>query len=170
MKKILFLVVGIILLVVLAAAGMSFIGGGGGAEKEVTEVKPEVPLDPAAPVTYELRPISIPLVRDNKVRQYIIMVGRIELMARPDQASLAEENRPLLRDAIVREIHATPIKLKDDGSFDQRDLDARLRASAEKVFDKGIVQSVEIGVAQASRPAPPAAAPPPPPKKSSGGH
>ena len=170
MKKILFLVVGIILLVVLAAAGMSFIGGGGGQEKEVAEVKPEVPLDPAAPVTYELRPISIPLVRDNKVRQYIIMVGRIELMARPDQASLAEENRTLLRDAIVREIHATPIKLKDDGSFDQRDLDARLRASAEKVFDKGIVQSVKIGVAQASRQAPPAAAPPPPPKKSSGGH
>ncbi|NQV79893.1 MAG: hypothetical protein HQ495_05020 [Alphaproteobacteria bacterium] len=169
MKKILILVGGIVLLVVVAAVGMSLVSGGGGEEEEVAEAKVEAPLEAATPVVYDIRPLSVPLIRGDKVRRYLIVVGRYDLLARPDQASLAEENRPLLRDAIVRDVHARPLKLTEDGSVDTHDLEERFLASANRVFAKGIVQSVEAGAAKAGRPAPPAAAPPPP-KKSSGGH
>lgn len=157
-------------MVVVAAIGMSLVSGGGGEEEDVAETKVETPLEPATPIVYQIRPLSVPLIRGDKVSRYLIVVGRYDLLARPDQASLAEENRPLLRDAIVRDVHARPLKLTEDGSVDAHDLEARFLASAKKVFPSGIVQSVEAGAAKAGRPAPAAAAPPPPKKSSGGGH
>ncbi len=168
MKKLLFLGVGIILLVVVAAVGMSLVGGGGEKE-EVAEVKVEEPVEPAETVVYEMRPLGVPVIRDDKIRRYVIMSAKYELLARPDQAAHAEEDRPILRDAIVRSVHANPLRLKEDGWIDPRDLNARFLQSANKVFHD-IVQSVEVGEAKAGRPAPPAAAPKPKQESSGGGH
>ena len=168
MKKLLFLGVGIILLVVVAAVGMSLVGGGA-KEEEVAEVKVEEPVVPAETVVYEMRPLGVPVISNNKVRRYVIMSAKFELLARPDQAAHAEEDRPILRDAIVRSVHDKPLRLKEDGSIDQRDLSARFLQSANQVFH-GIAKGVEVGEAKAGRPAPPAAAPPPKKKSSGGGH
>jgi hypothetical protein len=166
-KKLIFLGVGIILLVVVAAVGMSFVGGGGSEEEQVA-AKPEEPKEPPAPLTIELRPMSVPLVQDGDVSRYVIMMAKYDLMVRPDQAAAVEENHPVLRDALVRAVHAKPIKASKDGkSFDATDLEARFIEAANKVFPKGATQKVEVGEAQASKPAP--AAPPPAPKKESGG-
>ncbi len=170
MKKLIFLGVGIILLVVIAAAGMSLVSGGGNEEEEVAAV-PEEPKEPAEPHTLEIRPISAPLLQDGNVSRYVILTAKFDLLARPDQAAAAEENRPVLRDALVRALHAKPVKISKDGStFDAADLQARFISAANEVFDKGMTQQVEVGEARASERAP--AQPPPAPKKESsgGGH
>jgi hypothetical protein len=167
-KKLLFLGVGIILLVVVAAVGMSLIGGGAKDEEEVAEVEVEEHVEPTETVEYEMRPMSVPIVSNNKVKRYVIMSAKYELVARPDQAARAEEDRPLLRDAIVRSVHANPLRLREDGSIDLRDLNARFLQSARDVFHSDIAQRVDVGEAKAGRPAPPGAAKPPPKKKSSG--
>ena len=168
MKKLLFLGVGIILLVVVAAVGMSLIGGGAKDEEEVAEVEVEEHVEPTETVEYEMRPMSVPIVSNNKVKRYVIMSAKYELVARPDQAARAEEDRPLLRDAIVRSVHANPLRLREDGSIDLRDLNARFLQSARDVFHSDIAHSVDVGEAKAGRPAPPGPAAPPPKKKSSG--
>lgn len=164
MKKLIFLGVGIVLLVVVAAVGMSLVSGGGDDSEEVA-AKPEEPKAPAVPLTIEMRPMSVPLVRDGDVVRYVILTAKYDLLARPDQISDPETARPTLRDAIVRAVHADPIKVSGD-TFDQSDLEARFRASAERVFDAGVTQTVEVGEAQASKPA--AQAPKPAPKKDHG--
>ena len=171
MKKLLFLGVGIILLVVVAAVGMSLVGGGA-EEEEVAEVEVEVEehLEPAEAVEYEMRPLSVPIVSNNKVKRYVIMLAKYELVARPDQAAHAEEDRPVLRDAIIRSVHSKPLRLREDGSIDPRDLKARFLQSARDVFHSDIAQSVDVGKAKAGRPAPPTAAPPPKKNSSGGGH
>jgi hypothetical protein len=167
-KKLLFLGVGVILLVVVAAVGMSLVGGG--PKEEVAEVKVEAPVVPSEKVEYEMRPIGVPVVSDNKVRRYVIMSAKYELLARPDQAAHAEEDRPVLRDALVRSVHDKPLRLKEDGSIDSRDLSARFLQIANKVFHDGIAKGVDVGEAKAGRPAPPAAAPPPKKKSSGSAH
>ena len=169
MKKLLFLGVGIILLVVVAAVGISLVGGAP-KEEEVAEVKVEEPVEPAEASEYEMRSMSLPVVSNNKVRRYVIMSAKFELMARPDQAAHAEEGRPVLRDAIIRSVHAKPLRLREDGSIDPRDLKARFLQSAKDVFHSDIAHNVEVGEAKAGRPAPPATAPPPKKKSSGGGH
>jgi hypothetical protein len=44
------------------------------------------------------------------------MLGGFKFPARPDQAAHAEEDRPVLRDAIIRSVHAKPLRLREDGS------------------------------------------------------
>lgn len=168
MKKLIFLGVGIVLLVVVAAVGMSLIGGGGGEETEEVAAKPEEPKEPAEPLSIEMRPISVPLVSDGDVVRYVILIAKFDLMARPDQALEAEAVRPKLRNEIVRTVHDKPIKLSGD-TFDQADLEQRFLDSANKVFDSGMTQAVEVGEAKASQPA--VESPKPAPKKDKGdGH
>ena len=167
MKKLLFLGVGVILLVVVAAVGMSLVGGGA-KEEEVAKVEVEEHVEPAEASEYEMRPMSVPVVSNNKVKRYVIMSAKFELLARPDQAAHAEEDRPVLRDAIIRSVHAKPLRLREDGSIDPRDLNARFLQSARDVFHSDIAHSVDVGEAKAGRPAPPGPAAPPPKKKSSG--
>ena len=110
-----YLGVGIILLVGVAAVGMSLVGGG--PKEEVAEAKVEAPVEPTEAHEYEMRLMSVPVVSNNKVRRYVIMSAKFELLARPDEAAHAEEDRPVLRDAIIRSVHAKPLRLREDGSI-----------------------------------------------------
>ena len=99
----------------VARAGISLVGGG--PKEEVAEVKVEAPVEPAEAHEYEMRLMSVPVVSNNKVRRYVIMSAKFELLARPDEAAHAEEDRPVFRDAVIRSVNAKPLRLREDGSI-----------------------------------------------------
>lgn len=166
-KKIL-LIVGALVLVLGAGGGAFMVLSGGGDIAALPKKVAEPPPPPRKTSFLELTAMSEPVVSNGRVRRYSNIVGRYELLGSKADLAHAEELRPRLRDALVREYHRQPVALGSDG----RDLDfdvvrSRFLATGKRVLGANLVQNVSVEEAQASQFRPSA---PPPPRPSSSAH
>lgn len=163
MKKILLLVGALVLLI--AAGGGAFMVLSGGDSKPAEPKKVAAPPPPPKETLFfELAAMSAPVVQNGRVRRYTNIVARYELLGSKADATHADDLRPRLRDALVRDYHRQPLPVTGDG----RDLDfdavrARFLAHGKRILGTDLVQNVSVEEAQASRPRPPTPAPAPRP-------
>jgi hypothetical protein len=112
----------------------------------VAEVVEEVAPPPIS--HFDVMSVAAPVIRNAKVGRYVTLVARFEL-----KGEGALELTPLVRDAIIRVLHKTPVPLLEDS----RDLDPdRLRelfmAAGLRVLGREVVKDVLVGSARASGP------------------
>lgn len=145
------------------------LSGGDSKPAEPKKVAAAPPPPPKETLFFELVPMSAPVVQNGRVRRYSNIVARYELLGSKADAAHADELRPRLRDALVRDYHRQPLALTSDGAdLDFDAVRARFLALGKRVLGAELVQNVSVEEAQASRPRAPT--PPPPPRPSSSAH
>lgn len=171
MKR-LILLCGVVLVLLIGVGAALTLVGGSKKEKlvEVAVAAPQPP-PPSDPITLDLSAVSVPLVRDGKVRRHVTLLVKYDVVTRPGDKAKLDEIKPYLRDALVREAHNHPFVLSTDGfELDLRDVETRMVAIGKRFYGADSVRGVQVGEPSPQVPsAQPAPAKQPPPKKSTGG-
>lgn len=139
MKKLVLLLV--VLLVLLGAIG-------GGAyyyffslpEEENTEEEEVVePL----PEFEEIDSLSIPVIRNGKVKKFVLLKVAVELTD-GDYRSRVQSYMPRLKDAYLRELHGYFATVPVDDPVNVRAVTVRLMRASARVLGKGVVKDILV--------------------------
>jgi hypothetical protein len=91
-----------------------------------------------------ISPVSLPIVVDGKLVNYVFVTVRLELAANAN-ASKLREKEPYFRDALVRAGHRTPFTLLTDlTKIDEAKLKAAMMREAVAIAGPGAVRSVTL--------------------------
>jgi flagellar basal body-associated protein FliL len=91
-----------------------------------------------------ISPVSLPVVVDGKLVNYVFVTVRLELSASAN-ASKLREKEPYFRDALVRAGHRTPFTLLSDlTKIDEAKLKAAMMREAAAIAGAGAVRSVTL--------------------------
>jgi flagellar basal body-associated protein FliL len=91
-----------------------------------------------------ISPVSLPVVVDGKLVNYVFVTVRLELSASAN-ASKLREKEPYFRDALVRAGHRTPFTLLSDlTKIDEAKLKAAMMREAAAIAGPGAVRSVTL--------------------------
>jgi len=129
---------------VIALAALLLLGGGGGAYLLLGGA--DAGAEPAEPNPgyVELRSLSRPVLRDDRLRHYVHLSVTLELFD-ADDVLLVEGQIPALRDAFLRALFRAPERGGDDlADPDLEELKARLLELANQVAGEGIVRKVLV--------------------------
>jgi hypothetical protein len=91
-----------------------------------------------------ISPVSLPIVVDGKLINYIFVTVRLDLAPNAN-ASKLREKEPYFRDALVRAGHRTPFTLPSDlTKIDEAKLKAAMMREATAIAGPGAVRSVTL--------------------------
>ena len=96
------------------------------------------------PLTFDMTTVGLPVISDDRVRNYIFVRFRLHL-ANGNDPLVVREKDPHLRDSIVRAAHRRPFTLEDDWNrLNDRVVIAATMAAARVVAGDGVIASVEV--------------------------
>ncbi len=100
-----------------------------------------------SPGYIELKPITVPFVRDGKFAHYVVLVVHIEV-ANETAMSKVKAYMPKLRDAFVSELHAlAAVRPASQKLINVARVKARLMAGTERVLGPDVVRDVLVQLA-----------------------
>lgn len=97
-----------------------------------------------APATYDLTVVGLPVVMDERVRNYVYVRLRLHLAPGHDPISLRDKD-PHLRDSLVRMAHRRPFTVEGDPNrLNGAAMAGHVMATAIRVCGRGVVRRVEV--------------------------
>lgn len=97
-----------------------------------------------APAHYDMTPVGLPVVLDDRVRNYVFVRLRLHLAQGHDPMSLREKD-PHLRDSLVRMAHRHPFTLPGEANrLSPGPIAGHVMATAIRVCGRGVVTRVEV--------------------------
>lgn len=99
---------------------------------------------PELPHYVDLSPLALPVIVDHRVRNYIFVYVRLNLVKSADP-TIWQDKEPYFRDALVRAAHRTPFSLPNDWTrLDEAALRRSLFVEATKITGPGVITGVEV--------------------------
>ena len=103
------------------------------------------------PTTYDLTAVGLPVVIDDRIRNYVFVRLRLHLAEGQDPISLREKD-PHLRDSLVRMAHRRPFTIPGEANrLSPGPMAGHVMAAAVRVCGRGVVLRVEVLTQQAQR-------------------
>jgi hypothetical protein len=127
----------------------AFLAAGALAAAATSARAAEEPAD--GPPTYDLVPVGLPVVIDDRIRNYVFVRLRLHLAAGEDPMVVREKD-PHLRDSLVRMAHRQPFTLPGEANrLSPGPIAGHVMATAVRVCGRGVVTRVEVVSQQPQR-------------------
>lgn len=98
---------------------------------------------PAADTGIEMSAVIAPVAQSGRLTNYVFMTVKLK-PADPKSATAMQARTHIMRDAMVRAMHRTPINQKGAGQFDLGPVSAQLRAALTPAVVGGNIASLTI--------------------------
>ena len=96
------------------------------------------------PLTFDMTTVGLPVISDDRVRNYIFVRFRLHL-ANGNDPLVVREKDPHLRDSIVRAAHRRPFTIEDNWNrLDGGPMAGWVMAAAATICGRGVVERVSI--------------------------
>lgn len=96
------------------------------------------------PETYDMTAVGLPVVIDDRIRNYVFVRLRLHLAEGQDPLSVREKD-PHLRDSLVRMAHRQPFTLPGEANrLSPGPMAGHVMATAVRVCGRGVVTRVEV--------------------------
>lgn len=119
----------------LLAAGLLAATASTAAAEEAADTGPE---------TYDLTVVGLPVIIDERIRNYVFVRLRLHLAAGHDPAEVREKD-PHLRDSLVRMAHRQSLALPGEANrLSPGPIAGHVMAAAIRVCGRGVVTRVEV--------------------------
>lgn len=98
---------------------------------------------PDAPATYDLTVMGLPVVVNDRIRNYIFVRLKLHLAAGHDPMSLREKD-PHIRDSVIRMAHRQPFTIEGEANrLNGAAIAGHAMAAAIRLCGRGVVTRVE---------------------------
>ncbi|HRH19179.1 MAG TPA: hypothetical protein PLE81_00915 [Brevundimonas sp.] len=102
------------------------------------------PAEASGPESYDLTVVGLPVVSDERVRNYIYVRLRLHVAPGTDAISLRDKD-PHVRDSLVRMAHRRPFSVPGEmNRLNGAAMAGHVMATAIRVYGRGVVTRVEV--------------------------
>lgn len=125
--------------------------GAGLVVAAATQAKASEEAEPSGPGSYDLTVVGLPVVTEDRIRNYIYVRVRLHVAAGTDPISLREKD-PHVRDSLVRMAHRRPFTVAGEmNRLNGAAIAGHVMATAIRVYGRGVVTRVEVTEQQPQR-------------------
>ena len=107
--------------------------------------------EPSGPGSYDLTVVGLPVVVDDRIRNYIYVRLKLHVAAGTEPMSLREKD-PHIRDSLVRMAHRRPFTVAGEmNRLNAAAMAGHVMATAIRVCGRGVITRVEVTEQQPQR-------------------
>lgn len=121
------------------------------ATASATPAKASEEAEPSGPGSYDLTVVGLPVVVDDRIRNYIYVRLKLHVAAGTEPMSLREKD-PHIRDSLVRMAHRRPFTVAGEmNRLNAAAMAGHVMATAIRVCGRGVITRVEVTEQQPQR-------------------